>query len=91
MRRNALLRKRVLERDQGICRVCGRYDAKWQSDHVQPLWQGGKDELDNLQTLCRRHHLAKSVGETPIRAKSDRLRARHELTKRRRAVAPAAE
>lgn len=87
-RRNTLLRKRVFERDQGICRVCERYDPKWQHDHIIPLWQGGKDTLENSQTLCRRHHLEKSIGETPVRAKSDRLRLRHELTKRRRAIEP---
>ncbi len=86
MIRNRLLRKKVLERDKGCCRVCGVYDAKWQADHINALWQGGKDELDNLQTLCRRHHLDKSVGETPIRAKTDRLRARSDLTKSRRAI-----
>ena len=85
-RRNKLLRKRVFERDQGICTICQVYDAKWQHDHILPIWQSGKDSLENSQTLCRRHHLSKSVGETPIRAKADRLRDRHELTKRRRAL-----
>ena len=84
MKRNTLLRKRVFERDQGICAKCGRFDAKWEADHLVALWTGGKDALDNMQTLCRRCHLAKSVGETPVRAKTDRLRARHELTQKRK-------
>ena len=84
MIRNRLLRKKVHERDQGICACCGRYDAKWQADHKNPLWQGGKDHIDNLQTLCRHCHLSKTVGETPVRAKTDRLAARHEQTKRRK-------
>lgn len=83
-RRNTLLRKRVQERDQGICAKCGRYDHKWECDHVLALWSGGKDEIDNCQTLCRRCHVAKSVGETPVRAKTDRLKARHDLTRRRK-------
>ena len=82
--RNKLLRKRVFERDQGVCAQCGVYDAKWQHDHILELWNGGKDTLENSQTLCRRHHLEKTVGQTPIRAKTDRLAARHEQTKRRK-------
>lgn len=85
-RRNTLLRKRVFERDGGICAKCGRFDAKWEHDHIVALWSGGKDDLDNSQTLCRRCHLGKSVGETPVRAKTDRLRERHRLTQRRRAI-----
>ncbi len=86
IRRNTLLRKRVLERDGGVCARCGVYDARWQHDHIQELWEGGKDTLENSQTLCRRHHLEKTVGATPIRAKTDRLKARSELTRQRRAI-----
>ena len=88
MKRNSLLRKRLWDRDQGICAKCGRYDAKAEIDHIVALWSGGKDALDNLQTLCRRCHLGKSVSETPIRAKTDRLRARAELTRKRREIRP---
>lgn len=85
--RNKLLRKKVFERDAGICKVCGRFDPHWQHDHDLALWNGGPDTLENSVTLCRRHHLEKSVGETPVRAKTDRLRARHLLTQRRRQIA----
>lgn len=84
--RNKLLRRRVFERDAGICAICHRYDAKWQHDHIIPLWSGGKDDLENAQTLCRHCHMQKSIGETPVRAKTDRLRERHEITKSRRAI-----
>lgn len=84
--RRTLVRKLVFERDGGFCaHGCG-FDARWQHDHVTPLFLGGKDTLENSQTLCRRCHLSKSVGETPIRAKTDRLAARSELTKQRRAI-----
>lgn len=85
--RNPFLRKLVYERDGGVCALCGKYDAKWERDHIVPLWEHGQDNLDNSQTLCRSCHLRKSVGETPIRAKTDRLRARHDLTERRRKIA----
>lgn len=86
MIRNKLLRAKVLERDSGICARCGRFDQKWQGDHIVPISMGGKDELDNLQTLCRIHHAEKTVSEAPIRAKADRLHDRHELTRRRRTI-----
>jgi len=80
------LRAKVLERDQGRCARCGRYDPKFEVDHIVALWSGGKDELDNVQTLCRHCHTRKTVGEAPLRAKADRIRQRHDLTKRRRAL-----
>lgn len=86
-RRNGLLKKRVLARDGGMCAVCQRFDAKWEHDHVLGLWEGGADTLENSQTLCRHCHKTKTVGDVPIRAKTDRIRARHELTQRRRPVA----
>lgn len=84
--RKTLLRKQVAERDEGICAKCGRYDAKWEHDHILALWNGGRDDLANSQTLCRSCHLRKTVGETPVRAKTDRLKARADLTKRRKQV-----
>lgn len=87
MIRNKGLRQKVFERDQGICFVCKRYDAKWQHDHVLPLSLGGKDNLDNAQTLCRLHHGEKTSSEATPRAKADRLAERHKLTEKRRGIA----
>jgi len=84
--RNKLLRKRVFERDGGLCRDCGRFDPKWEHDHDVPLWSGGKDDLDNSVTRCRRCHVRKTIGEAPVRAKTDRLRERHDATVRRRQI-----
>jgi 5-methylcytosine-specific restriction endonuclease McrA len=86
MIRNKLLRKRVFERDGGVCRVCGIFDARWEADHILELSFGGKDDLDNLQTLCRRHHRNKTSEAAPKRAKSDRLRERHDLMISRKTV-----
>lgn len=80
------LRDKVEERDHGICAVCNVYDAKWQADHIHEMWAGGPDDIDNLQTLCRRHHKEKSAEQTPVRAKTDRLKERHDLTQTRRAI-----
>ena len=59
------LRESVLLRDQYQCRRCGCVvlpkDAE--CDHVVPLADGGRDEMENLQTLCRTCHAEKSAGE----------------------------
>ena len=85
--RNKGLRAKVLERDEGRCCQCGRFDPRWEADHAVALWEGGKDTLENLQTLCRRCHSGKSKSDAPVRAKTDRLRAKAELTERRRRIA----
>ena len=59
------LRESVLIRDQYQCRRCGCVvlpkDAE--CDHVVPLADGGRDEMENLQTLCKTCHAEKSAGE----------------------------
>lgn len=80
------LRDKVYERDEGRCAVCAVYDAHWEADHIHEIWAGGPDDIDNLQTLCRRHHREKTDAQTPLRAKADRLNAKHEQTKRRKQI-----
>jgi superfamily II DNA or RNA helicase len=42
----------VIRRDGGKCLACGA--TKYlQVDHAVPVWRGGSNELDNLQTLCK--------------------------------------
>lgn len=84
--RNRGLRAKVFERDQGVCATCKVYDARWIHDHIVELWQGGVDTLENSQTLCRRHSDEKTFGNFPARAKTDRLAARAEQTRTRRAI-----
>ena len=86
MIRNKLLRKKVYDRDEGVCCDCGRYDPKWEHDHDIPLWQGGADTLENSKTRCRRCHKTKTVSEAPVRAKADRLAERHQLTEKRKKI-----
>ena len=60
-----VLREIVLLRDQYQCRRCGCVvlpkDAE--CDHIVPLADGGKDEAENLQTLCKTCHAEKSAAE----------------------------
>lgn len=57
------IRLRMFERDGWKCRRCDR-GGRLECDHVTPLEQGGA-ALDpaNLQTLCRRCHIAKTTRE----------------------------
>lgn len=59
------LRYQVLRRDNFKCCTCGASPAKDPSvelhvDHIIPWSKGGKNTLENLQTLCSRCNLGKS-------------------------------
>jgi hypothetical protein len=62
------LRFLVLERDNYTCRACGRnprdHGVALHIDHITPLSQGGKTELDNLQILCEECNTAKGTDES---------------------------
>lgn len=46
------LRRAVYDRDGNACLHCGAREAL-SLDHIHPWSMGGKDTLENLQTLCR--------------------------------------
>lgn len=48
----AALRKRVMERDGGMCQHCGTAERPT-LDHIIPYSHGGPDTEDNLQVLCK--------------------------------------
>jgi hypothetical protein len=54
---NPKLRLSVLERDGRKCLLCGA-TQDLEIDHVIPVTDGGKSEIENLQTLCHRCHHA---------------------------------
>jgi len=49
------VRKRflVFKRNRYQCQICKRYGGDLVVDHIVPLFHGGSDRLDNLQTLCK--------------------------------------
>ena len=61
------LRSAVLERDNSICRYCGRRVQTIHIDHVIPISQGGKSVFENLVTACSRCNQLKG-GRTPQQA-----------------------
>ena len=49
---NALLRRRILERDMYTCQKCGSKEEPT-VDHIKPKAWGGTDAESNLETLCK--------------------------------------
>jgi hypothetical protein len=54
----------------GNCKICGIYRESLHRDHIQPRWDGGSDEPDNIQFICANCHQDKTLRET----KSDEFR-----------------
>jgi len=75
------MRARVFVAAEGKCFLCGlKIDApkqKWEVDHWTPLWLGGADTEENMRPLHVHCHAGKSSNEAPVRAKSNRTRAKH--------------
>jgi len=61
------MRRAALDRDQGICRYCGRRAMTLHLDHVMPVSQGGRSTIENLVTTCAKCNLKKG-GRTPKEA-----------------------
>jgi 5-methylcytosine-specific restriction endonuclease McrA len=55
------LRQRVLRRDHGACRYCGKTDGPFHLDHVLPVAHGGRTNLRNLVTACSTCNLRKGT------------------------------
>ncbi len=72
-RAHELMREQVL-REEPLCRLClaeHRVIATVIADHITPKAEGGTDERDNYQGLCKPCHKAKTARE------SARARARN--------------
>lgn len=68
-RRGVDLRRRWLEAHP-LCVKCderGVTKAGQEVDHILPLWQGGKDDASNKQTLCTECHAEKTAREAAQR------------------------
>src|SRR5262245_1154330 len=77
-----LQRVRIFDRHNGTCCICGlAIDAtrgeRWIIEHIKPLWLGGADDETNMAPAHQRCAIEKTISEAPIKAKGDRVRARH--------------
>lgn len=60
------LRAQILERDKGLCQPCmrdGRVMPAVAVDHIVPKAEGGTDEPENLEAICKRCHQLKTADE----------------------------
>lgn len=67
-------RRRILERDKGLCQPClmtGRVTLARQVDHKVPKAEGGTDDDANLQAICVECHKLKTQAEA-LRARKGR-------------------
>jgi hypothetical protein len=65
------IRRQVLRRDHGRCRVPGCRGSKWlEIHHIIPRSQGGTHDAWNLLTLCGAHHRGHHEGKLLIRGRA---------------------
>lgn len=60
------LRSQVLKRDCGLCQPCmraGTVRAAKHVDHIKPKFEGGTDDVENLQAICVECHTEKTLSE----------------------------
>jgi hypothetical protein len=72
------LRRGVLARDHRRCRVPGcRNSAFLDVHHIELRSEGGRNEADNIITLCGAHHRAAHGGKLLVEGTSTSVRFRH--------------
>lgn len=82
--RGAPLRARARRALPYVCAVAGcGHDQHLELDHVQPLAEGGADDLSNCAWMCRPHHQAKTLAEA-ARGRQRAIARRGSLSKRYR-------
>lgn len=75
---------RIFARYEGRCHISkakiGVGDA-WDVEHIRPLWQAAPGETlnreSNLAPALKEPHRQKTAAEASIKAKADRVRAKH--------------
>jgi 5-methylcytosine-specific restriction protein A len=75
-----LARVRIFDRAGGLCHLCGlriHVGEPWDVEHVNPLWLSSDDSEENMRPAHKACHRAKTSAEAPLKAKSDRVRAKH--------------
>ncbi|PVZ89992.1 HNH endonuclease [Serratia sp. S1B] len=58
------LKQSVHERDLWTCCQCGRVTMDLECDHIINKAQGGTDDMNNLQSLCKDCHSKKTIKES---------------------------
>lgn len=75
-------RQHIIARDNGLCQPClrnGRPTPFHAVDHIKPKAEGGTDDHDNLECICRPCHDAKTMAEA-ARAQGHTIKPRLTFT-----------
>ena len=56
----------LIEKSNRICQICKLTSKHLEIDHITPLSQGGSNEIENLQVLCKDCHLEKTTKENEL-------------------------
>lgn len=92
------LRFEVFKRDGFVCQYCGAHPpgSILHVDHIHPVADGGKNEIDNLVTSCEACNLgkgARALGSAPqplkdkaeaVRESEEQLRGYHKILEEKR-------
>jgi 5-methylcytosine-specific restriction endonuclease McrA len=86
-----LQRTRIYDSANGVCCICGNpvnaeRGTKWIVEHIKPLWLGGADDESNMGPAHQSCAVEKTVSEAPVKAKGDRVRAKHLGIRKRRTI-----
>ena len=65
------IRFQVFKRDRFTCQYCGRSGVELEVDHIQPIAEGGANDLDNYITACKDCNRGKR--DTPVLPEGYRL------------------
>ena len=74
------VRLRIFDAHGGRCHVTGRKIGagdKWALDHITALCNGGENRESNLAPILEEAHKAKTAEDVAIKAKTNRIRAKH--------------
>lgn len=75
-------RLRILLEHKSECAICGKLifpGDPFHIDHTKPLWLLGRNTPKNIAPVHTECHAGKTAREATDRAKSDRIRDRHQL------------
>lgn len=73
------VRQRILDRDKGLCHVCGGAITKpgWHADHVPPLIDGGENRESKIKPAHANCHRLLTAQQAKERAPIERMKMKH--------------
>jgi purine-cytosine permease-like protein len=59
-----LIKKKIASNQKWKCKICHQLlDYTYEIDHIQPIFKGGTNNINNLQALCRNCHGKKTLDD----------------------------